>query len=165
MTKETATQKELLKQLWALHENKPAITRPLDVIPILMKWAYKKQECFIVVTLSASHTVIKAREVTKGILNKCLIHPREVFRPAIQDMAAAIIIAHNHPSGKPNPSPEDWEITKRMTNAGDVLGIPVLDHIIIAGKGFYSFTGQGLVSCGAEPAKEDRHYEKIDQHT
>jgi len=136
------TQKELLKQLWELQEDKPKIKRPADVVPLLMKWAYKKQESFIVVTLSASNTVIKAREITKGLLNKCLVHPREVFRPAIQDMAAAIIIAHNHPSGNTDPSPEDRDITKRMRAAGDVLGISVLDHIIIASSGFYSFEEQ-----------------------
>ena len=133
--------RELLHELWALEKARPTkkIHNPEEVYPALTKYIDKKQEHFIVVTLNNSHEIIKVRSVTRGLLNKTMVHPREVFRPAIIDNAAAVILAHNHPSGSAEPSPEDREITRRLVKAGDLLGIQVLDHVIIARRGFYSF--------------------------
>ena len=116
------------------------VTTPGDVVPVLKRYRKLKQEAFIVITLDNAHQVIKVRMVSIGLLNRTLVHPREVFVGAIEDRAAAIIICHNHPSGNTEPSSEDREITSRMKNAGEILGISVLDHIII-GKdaSYYSF--------------------------
>jgi DNA repair protein RadC len=89
------------------------------------------QEEFLVVTLDTQHRPIRIVRITRGTLNASLVHPREVFRPAIADCAAAIILAHNHPSGDPTPSSEDHAVTKRLTEVGDLIGIRVLDHIIV----------------------------------
>ena len=90
-----------------------------------------KQEYFHVVTLDTKHRVIDAHEVSRGTLNGSTAHPREVFRPAIKDAAAAVILVHNHPSGDPSPSREDIAVTRRLEAAGQHLGIEVLDHVII----------------------------------
>ena len=122
---------ELLKQLYAMETKTYSVKHPEDVVPVLLKYKNKQQEHFIVITLNGASAIIKTRVITKGLLNRALVHPREVFRPAIADNAMAIIIAHNHPSGNSSPSPEDKNITERLKQAGDVLGIQVLDHIII----------------------------------
>lgn len=88
-------------------------------------------EEFLVITLDTQYRPIRIVRVTRGLLNASLVHPREVFRPAIADCSAAIIVAHNHPSGDPTPSREDIETTRRLKQAGEVLGIPVLDHIVV----------------------------------
>jgi DNA repair protein RadC len=83
--------------------------------------------------------------VSVGTLNANLVHPREVFKEAIQSLAAQIILAHNHPSGDPEPSEDDLEITKRLVEAGTILGIEVVDHIIITKTGFMSFKDKKLI--------------------
>jgi DNA repair protein RadC len=136
---------DLIKQLMALEaiEGAIKISKPENILPYINKYRNRKQEEFIVITLNGGHEVIKVRTVTKGILNRTLIHPREVYRMAIKDNAAAIILAHNHPSGNYEPSKEDREITIRMKKAGEIIGIEVLDHVIIARKGYYSFLEEG----------------------
>ena len=134
---------ELLKQLYAMETKTYSVKHPEDVVPVLLKYKNKQQEHFIVITLNGASAIIKTRVITKGLLNRALVHPREVFRPAIADNAMAIIIAHNHPSGNSSPSPEDKNITERLKQAGDVLGIQVLDHIIISKSGHYSFVAEG----------------------
>ncbi|MDO8517558.1 MAG: DNA repair protein RadC, partial [Nanoarchaeota archaeon] len=91
----------------------------------------KKEEHFYVLMLSNQNNIIAEHEVSKGILDASIIHPREVFKPAIKNSASKIILVHNHPSGNPEPSAEDLDITEKLTKAGDELGIKVLDHIII----------------------------------
>lgn len=93
-----------------------------------------RKEEFHVVTLDTKHHVIDTHRITVGTLNASLVHPREVFRPAIKDAAAAVILVHNHPSGDATPSPEDLSVTDRLEAAGELLGINVLDHIVLAGK-------------------------------
>ena len=88
-------------------------------------------EEFLVVNLDTQHRPIRIVRVTRGTLNASLVHPREVFRAAIVDAAAAIILAHNHPSGDPTPSQEDIATTSRLKQAGDIVGIRVLDHIVV----------------------------------
>lgn len=94
----------------------------------------KKEEHFYVLLLNNQNNVIKEEFISKGILDSAILHPREVFKPAIKNSAARIILVHNHPSGNPEPSEEDLEITQRLISAGDELGIKVLDHVIV-GRG------------------------------
>ncbi|BAM04988.1 hypothetical protein PSMK_28290 [Phycisphaera mikurensis NBRC 102666] len=96
------------------------------------------QEEFHLVTLDTRHHVIGTHRVTVGTLDASLVHPREVFRPAIRDAAAAVLLVHNHPSGDPTPSPEDHAVTRRMEAAGRTVGIDVLDHVIVARSGCFS---------------------------
>jgi len=119
------------------------IDKPNKIIPYLEGYANEKQEYFLVVTLGTSLKIIDVHEICKGLLDKSLVHPREVFRAALIDSAKSIIIAHNHPSGNNTPSYEDVEVTKMMKAAGKVMGISVLDHVIISGNGYYSFQEQG----------------------
>lgn len=95
-------------------------------------------ERFLALLLNGKHRVAGFAEVSRGTLTSSLVHPREVFGPAIREVAAAVIVAHNHPSGDPEPSHEDLEVTKRLREAGVLLGVPLLDHIIVGERG--SFT-------------------------
>ena len=101
------------------------------------------QEEFHALLLNAQHALIRDVTVTRGILDASLVHPREVFRAAVSESAAAVILVHNHPSGDPTPSPEDRAVTTQMEAAGQALGIPVLDHVIVAGSGYRSLTRGG----------------------
>jgi len=98
----------------------------------------KKQEYFVMLTLDGARRLINCRTITIGTLMTSLVHPREVFSPAIEDRAASIIIAHNHPSGCLDISEQDKDVTKRMRLAGELLGIRLDDHLIVAGDGFVS---------------------------
>ena len=93
------------------------------------------QELFYVVYLDARNCPIKAEMIYKGTLNAALVHPRDIFRHALDVCAASVILAHNHPSGDPTPSTEDMELTRRMLKAGEIMGIEVLDHVIVGDKG------------------------------
>jgi DNA repair protein RadC len=115
------------------------ISSPNKAAEALVSLTTKKVEYFVVLTLDGSHSVIRKHVITKGLVNRTLVHPREVFHAAVKDLAVAIIIAHNHPSGSLEPSTQDEEITRKMIQAGEVMGIPVLDHMIISRKGYYSF--------------------------
>jgi len=95
-------------------------------------------ERFVALLLNGKHRVMGFAEVSRGTLTASLVHPREVFAPAIRELAAALIVAHNHPSGDPEPSQEDIEVTKRLHEAGKILGVPLLDHIIVGMGGSYT---------------------------
>lgn len=97
------------------------------------------------VYLNARHFELQFETVSIGTLTASLIHPREVFGPALRCCAASVLIAHNHPSGDATPSPEDCEITRRLARAGTLLGVPLLDHLIIAEEGYFSFRERGLL--------------------
>lgn len=117
-----------------------------DVADYLIRQGYadRDREAFIVLLLDVKHRVIAEEVVTIGILDGSLVHPREVFKAAIVANAAAIIIAHNHPSGDPAPSGQDREVTRRLRKAGEILGIPVVDHVIVGlTGGHYSFREGG----------------------
>jgi DNA repair protein RadC len=101
------------------------------------------QEVMVVMSLNGANKPIKTRWTTVGLLDCNQVHPREVFADPLMDRAAAIIIAHNHPSGTLEPSPEDLALTKRLQNAGELLGIRVLDHLIISASGFISLKQRG----------------------
>ena len=127
-----------------IKETATAITTPSDALePILKKLEsikFTDVECFVCVTLNSSHKVINSYVVSQGLVNRAIVHPREAFRPAIIDNATAVIIAHNHPSGNLTPSPEDKDVTRRMKQAGDIIGIKVLDHLIVGPSvGYFSF--------------------------
>ena len=98
----------------------------------------KKEEHFYILMLDTKNNIINEQLISKGILDASIIHPREVFKPAIKNSASKIILVHNHPSGDPNPSNEDLEITEKLTNAGEEIGISVLDHVILGGDGWWN---------------------------
>ena len=127
-------------------ENDAPIRSPEDVaLRFAPQLRDLTQEVFMVLCLSSANRVIRERTVTKGLLNSSLTHPREVFREAILENAASVILMHNHPSGNLEPSREDIMITKQIVEAGKIIGISVHDHIIIAGDGFTSMMERGLM--------------------
>jgi DNA repair protein RadC len=102
-----------------------------------------KKEVFSVLLLDAKHRKLREVQISEGSLTASIVHPREVFSAAVREAAAAVILVHNHPSGDPTPSPEDVEITRRLRAAGEVLGVRVLDHVIVAGERHFSFVDAG----------------------
>lgn len=122
------------------------IRSPSDVYELLEpEFRHLKQEQFICVFLNTKNGVIGKEIISIGSLNASIVHPREVFRPAIKRSSASIICAHNHPSGVPDPSPEDIEMTKRLVESGHILGIDVLDHIVVGNYTFVSLKERGLM--------------------
>ncbi|MCL4154540.1 UNVERIFIED_CONTAM: hypothetical protein GTU68_002078, partial [Idotea baltica] len=109
-----------------------------DIYNLLRHIGTRKQEHFICISLNGANEVIATRILTIGLLNSSQVHPREVFSEAITDRAAAIIIAHNHPSGNLTPSEADYNVTKIIKNSGNILGIKLLDHVIFSSNGFCS---------------------------
>jgi DNA repair protein RadC len=110
-----------------------------------------RQEEFHALLLNTQHRVIRSVLITRGILDASLIHPREVFRPAVVESAAGVILVHNHPSGDPTPSREDRDVTRQLSSAGSAVGIPVLDHVVIGGDGYVSMAERGgLVNTPAQ---------------
>jgi DNA repair protein RadC len=116
-----------------------------DVLPLLADISSKQQEYFICISLNGANEVIEKRVVTIGLLDKSAVHPREVFADVIADRAAAVILAHNHPSGDEQPSESDRRVHGQLTEAGAILGIQVLDHMIVTRKGYFSFLEAGLI--------------------
>ena len=114
------------------------IRSPMDALPLLANLRGRRQECFAVLTLDGVHQVVKTHEITVGLANQSQVHPRETFACALQDRAVAIMIAHNHPSGSLDPSTDDLLTTRRLADAGRLLGIPLLDHLIVGEEGFVS---------------------------
>ena len=121
------------------------ITDAADVYSELKPFAGKSQEHFLSITLDGASHIINTRTVFIGTLNQSLVHPREVFADAIADRAAGIIIAHNHPSGTLEPSRADIQITDRLKEVSRLVGIELLDHVILAKGGYYSFSDEGLL--------------------
>ena len=119
------------------------ISFPPDVYPLIRYLADRRQEHFVCVSLNGANEVIAVRTVSVGLVNRALVHPREVFAEPITDRAAAVIVAHNHPSGNLNPSPDDLAITRQLKAAGRTLGIQLLDHLIFNNCGYYSLLEMG----------------------
>jgi len=128
-------------------ENKIVYCRnPADVARIFVpRLGHLKQELFSIALLDSAGQFIRQREITKGTINSSLIHAREVFRVAIREAATSIILVHNHPSGQLKPSNEDLSITKQLIAAGETIGIPVQDHLIIAGENYLSLKEAGFM--------------------
>jgi len=106
---------------------------------------YKKKEHFKVLLLNTKNHVLSREEISVGSLNASIVHPREIFNAPLRKSAASIILVHNHPSGDPSPSQEDLEVTRRLADAGQILGIAVRDHIIIGDGCYFSFKEKGLL--------------------
>jgi DNA repair protein RadC len=125
-----------------IFENKKAcisqLLSPQDVFDNLKDIRESKKEHFVVFFLDTRNQQIKREIISIGTINASLVHPREVFEPAVKHLAVQVILAHNHPSGDLEPSEEDLDVNKRLSAAGDILGIEVLDHIIVTGSGFTS---------------------------
>lgn len=122
------------------------ITSPADVAEIfipLLRDEVKEQ--FLVVCLSSANKIIRYEKISIGNLNSSVVHPREIFKAAIENNSASIILIHNHPSENPEPSSEDISITKKLVEAGKIMDIPIFDHIIIAGNTYTSFVERRLV--------------------
>ncbi|MFH1730058.1 MAG: DNA repair protein RadC [Planctomycetota bacterium] len=109
------------------------------------KLGMEKRETFVTMLLDAKNRLIRDLTISQGSLTQSIVHPREVFEPAIRDSAASVIFAHNHPSGDTTPSREDIEITKRLKQTGDVIGIRVLDHVIVSETGYTSLANEGCL--------------------
>ncbi len=125
--------------------DKPVVKTPEDVNSLLkarLRW--KKKEYFLALLLDTRNQLIKVSEIAIGSLDTSIVHPREVFKEAISASAAAVIFVHNHPSGDPEASEDDIKLTKRLAEAGELVGIEVLDHIIIGDKKFLSLKREGL---------------------
>jgi len=104
-----------------------------------------RKEYFLALLLDGKNRILKEVRISEGSLNQSIVHPREVFTQAVRESAAAVILVHNHPTGDPTPSREDLAITRRLREAGEIMGIKVLDHIIIGDEQFTSFVSQGLM--------------------
>ncbi|MDD5260093.1 MAG: DNA repair protein RadC [bacterium] len=119
--------------------------KPEDVFGQLKDIRDNKKEHFVILYLDTRNQEIKKEIISIGSLNASLVHPREVFEPAVRNTAAQIIIAHNHPSGDTNPSTEDIHISQRLVEAGKIMGIEVIDHVIVSKNSYFSFKEKGLI--------------------
>jgi DNA repair protein RadC len=119
------------------------VRTPSDAFTVVRHLGDRNQEHFLVLTLNGAHELIRSNLVSMGLVNRAVIHPREVFAPAIEDRAAAIILAHNHPSGNIDPSADDEEVTERLAEVGELIGIRVLDHLVFSTERFMSFVETG----------------------
>jgi len=123
-----------------------SITSPRQAAELFMEeLRYKKKEHFKVLLLNTKNHVISREEISVGSLSASIVHPREIFSIPLRKSAASVILFHNHPSGDPSPSQEDLEVTRRLVDAGNILGIAVRDHIIIGDGCFFSFREKGLL--------------------
>ena len=116
-----------------------------DVYRHLTEYCDLDREHFIELTLDGASRIINTRVISIGTLNQSLVHPREVFKPAIMDGAAGIILAHNHPSGQLEASIEDKRVTKRLKEVGKLMGIELLDHVILTVDGYLSLRDEGII--------------------
>ena len=121
------------------------VMTPKDVWNEMKEVRSNKKEYFVVFYLDSRNQLIKKEIISIGTLNTSLVHPREVFEPAIKNFTSQIIISHNHPSGENQPSDEDIQITKRLIEAGKILGIEIIDHVIVTSESYFSFQGHKLI--------------------
>lgn len=121
--------------------------RAIDIFnKFIDEFQHKKKEYFIGLLLNSQNEIIRKITISKGTLDTSLVHPREVFKPAIKESAHSIILVHNHPSGDPAPSQQDIIITQNIRKAGELLKIPLKDHVIIGDNGYYSFREEGKLT-------------------
>ncbi|MBE0465934.1 MAG: DNA repair protein RadC [Candidatus Desulforudis sp.] len=127
--------------------SRPVVRTPEEAAGLVMEeMRYLDREHFRALVLNTKNHVLAVDKISVGTLNSSAVHPRELFKNAIRRSAAAVVLLHNHPSGDPTPSPQDVDLTKRLVEAGEIIGIPVLDHIIIGDNRFTSFKAEGLLS-------------------
>jgi DNA repair protein RadC len=139
---------ELSKRLEgdASERQKPMVKSPEDVVKIVKSQLKgKKKEHFLVLCLDTRNRVINCKPVSMGSLDTSIVHPREAFKEAVSSCAASVIFVHNHPSGDPEPSKEDVELTKRLVKAGEIIGIDVLDHIVVCDRSYLSLKAKNLL--------------------
>ncbi|MDP3043521.1 MAG: DNA repair protein RadC [bacterium] len=137
---------ELTKRALDVEDNNlPMINSAKDAVAQLQELRTAKKEHFVVLYLNARNQLVHKETISIGTLNANLVHPREVFKPAIDCLASSMILAHNHPSGDSEPSEDDLDLTKRMVDAGKILGIEVIDHVIITQNNFFSFKDKNLI--------------------
>lgn len=139
---------ELVKEESHKYEVETRISCPKDIYEVLTKVCRiqcNAEEVFILITLNTKNIVTGYFEVHRGTINTSLVHPREVFKRALLNNASNIIVAHNHPSGDPNPSKEDMQITERLKEAGNLLGINLIDHIIVGEDKYISLKEKGVL--------------------
>ena len=135
---------ELVKESKGTYDTK--ISVPSDVVGVLnnvFKLNMQCEEVFVILCMDTKNKIVGAFEVSRGTINSSIVHPREVFKRAMMCNAASIIAGHNHPSGIVTPSEEDKNITKRLVEAGVMLGMPVIDHLIVGEDSYYSFKEDG----------------------
>ena len=138
---------ELTKRASEVNDtNLPTISNAKDAAAQLTDIRDLKKEHFVVLYLNAKNQLVHKEIISMGTLNANLVHPREVFEPALKHSTAQIIAAHNHPSGDPKPSEDDIEITKRLTEAGKMMGVEVMDHVIVSKNGHFSFKEEGYLN-------------------
>ena len=135
---------ELSKRLSNMYEAKD-ILAPTDIWKDMLPTHTSKKEHFYVYYLDTRNSIIKKELISLGSLNASIVHPREVFEPAVRNLCANIILSHNHPSGDSTPSEADVLVTKKLQNAGKILDIEVLDHVIVCEKGFTSMKEKGFM--------------------
>lgn len=123
----------------------PIIRSPDDALALTKKYTKAKCEHFIVLLLNTRHECTRLEVISVGSLNASIVHPREVFLPAILHSAASVVLVHNHPSGNPEPSEEDLNLTYRLVQAGKLVGIHVLDHVIIGRRGIVSLRARNVL--------------------
>ena len=123
------------------------IETPADILPHVRHYADRKQEHFLCASINGANEILNIRVVSIGLVDRAPVHPREVFADALVDRAAAVIIAHNHPTGSLEPSAADIEITGQLRAAGVILGISLLDHIIFNRTNYFSFLEEGQLKC------------------
>jgi len=130
---------------YAEAEDKPLVKTPEEVVNLVRsRLQDKKKEYFLAILLDTRNRLIKVSEISVGSLDSSIVHPREVFKEAISASAASVIFAHNHPSGDPTASEDDIQLTKRLAEVGEIMGIDVLDHIVIGDKKYLSLKREGL---------------------
>lgn len=132
-----------LVTLLELRDNPVVVTNPQTVFDYLKPYGKEQQENFLVLMLDSALQVKNVKVVSIGLVNRTVVHPREVFVPAIENRATAIIVAHNHPSGNLTPSEEDFEVTRALQNAGRILGIQVSDHVVFSSEDYHSMREHG----------------------
>jgi DNA repair protein RadC len=148
---------EFGRRKWASGQR---IRHPQDIFNLIRHHADRRQERFLCLSLNGAHETLAIRIVTIGLVNRTIVHPREVFADPLLDRASAVVVAHNHPSGLLEPSGEDNEITLRLRKAADILGIAFLDHLIFSETAWFSYNQAGLLECSRENQDEDLQKEE-----
>lgn len=138
---------ELGRRMFTLEtDDLPTIRSPKDAAAVFLSTLrYQEKEHFLAAHLNTKNQVLSVETISIGTLNASLVHPRELFKTAVRRSSAALILAHNHPSGDPKPSTEDIQLTRRLQQAGEIMGIEILDHLIIGGDQFVSLKEKGLL--------------------